>query len=92
MNTKFIQELEINRADYIHEKAFSIQAKFYDRARIMHLKLKKIERQISSEQSRLWNFTLRNRITLNNYNSFLEIYRYFDHLNYKSRINEKIQL
>ena len=92
MNLHHIKHLEMQRADLMYEKQFSLDIKCYSRARNLHLQLRKVERRIAQEQTKLWNFTLRTTINQKTINSYVEIYRYFDQLNYTSRLYDRIML
>ncbi|WP_291073760.1 hypothetical protein [Empedobacter sp. UBA5987] len=57
----------------------------------MHIQIRKVERIIYYEQIKLWNYVLNESITVNNFQLFEDIYRYFDQKNYQSRMIDKIE-
>lgn len=86
-----IRNLELFRTELQSEKKHALQIKCYSRARNLHIQIRKVERAIQNEQTRLWNFTLKRTISLNNFELFENIFRYFDQKNYQSRMIDKIE-
>lgn len=90
METKKIKHLELIRVEIQHQKKWSIYKKNYKKARNYHIQLKQLNKAIKQEQDKLWNFTLSVKVNTNSINYLIEIYKYFDQLNYKSLLYSKI--
>ncbi|MDK7675151.1 hypothetical protein QP547_04925 [Weeksella virosa] len=83
MKTKKIKYLEFLRAELINEQ--KNKSNNQDKVTIQE-----IENKIQGEQKVLWNYYLQNPIDSSNYDELEDIIRYFDQINYKNRIYEKI--
>lgn len=92
MDTIKMRHLELLKTELQFEKKNALNIKCYSRARILHIQIRKAERNIKYEQTKLWNYALRNSISADNFQLFEDIYRYFDELNYQLRIMDKIEL
>lgn len=86
-----IRNLELLRTELQSEKKHALQIKCYSRARNLYIQIRKVERTIQNEQTRLWNFTLKRTISLNNFELFENVFKYFDQKNYQSRMIDKIE-
>ncbi|MDK7374759.1 MULTISPECIES: hypothetical protein [Weeksella] len=83
MKTKKIKYLEFLRAELINEQ----KNKNNNQDKVT---IQEIENKIQGEQKVLWNYYLQNPIDSSNYDGLEDIIRYFDQINYKNRIYEKI--
>lgn len=83
LKTKKIKYLEFLRAELINEQ--KNKSNNQDKVTIQE-----IENKIQGEQKVLWNYYLQNPIDSSNYDELEDIIRYFDQINYKNRIYEKI--
>ncbi|ADX66758.1 hypothetical protein [Weeksella virosa] len=83
MKTKKIKYLEFLRAELINEQ----KNKNNNQDKVT---IQEIENKIQGEQKVLWNYYLQNPIDSSNYDELEDIIRYFDQINYKNRIYEKI--
>lgn len=90
MDTHKIKELELIRTKLQFQKYNLISIRRFTEARICHLKLMKLEEVINVEQDVLWKHTLNEKVSNDTVDSLIEIFKYFDQLNYKSRLFEKI--
>lgn len=92
MDTIKIRHLELLRTELQFEKKNALNIKCYSRARNLHIQIRKVERNINYEQTKLWNYVLNKSISVANFQLFEDIYMYFDQLNYQLRIMDKIEL
>lgn len=90
MDTKKIKHLEFIRAKLQIDKKHAIYCKNYAKARDCHIRLKNLNNAINQEQDKLWNYTLSVKVTKSSIDYLIEIYKYFDQLNYKSLLHGKI--
>ncbi|WP_291122150.1 hypothetical protein [Empedobacter sp. UBA7620] len=90
METKKIKHLEFIRAELQVDKKHAIYCKNYAKARDCHIRLKNLNNAINQEQDKLWNYTLSVKVNTNSIDYLIEIYKYFDQLNYKSLLHGKI--
>ncbi len=90
METKKIKHLEFIRAELQVDKKHAIYCKNYAKARDCHIRLKNLNNTINQEQDKLWNYTLSVKVNTNSIDYLIEIYKYFDQLNYKSLLHGKI--
>ncbi|MDH2208077.1 hypothetical protein N5J53_13800 [Empedobacter sp. GD03644] len=90
METKKIKHLEFIRAELQVDKKHAIYCKNYSRARDCHIRLKNLNNAINQEQDKLWNYTLSVKVNINSIDYLIEIYKYFDQLNYKLLLHGKI--
>lgn len=90
MNTIRIKALELEFAELENNNLLFKKFKAFEKVKTNLIKHKKIQKNIKKEQVALWNFTIRNNVTKENIEVFLDIYKYFDQLNYKFRFYEKI--
>ena len=91
MDTIKIRHLEFLKTELQFEKKDALHINCYSRARYLHMQIRKVERNIKNEQIKLWNYVLNESISVNNFQLFEDIYRYFDQLNYQIRIMDKIE-
>ncbi|MFV0189713.1 MULTISPECIES: hypothetical protein [Empedobacter] len=90
METKKIKQLEFIRAKLQVDKKHAIYCKNYAKARNCHIRLKNINNSINQEQNKLWNYTLSVKVNTYSIDYLIEIYKYFDQINYKSLLYNKI--
>ena len=90
METKKIKYLEFIRAKLQVDKKHAIYCKNYAKARDCHIRLKNINNTINQEQNKLWNYTLSVKVNTYSIDYLIEIYKYFDQINYKSLLYNKI--
>ena len=91
MDTIKIRHLEFLKTELQFEEKDALHINCYSRARYLHMQIRKVERNIKNEQIKLWNYVLNESISVNNFQLFEDIYRYFDQLNYQIRIMDKIE-
>lgn len=90
MDTKKIKHLEFIQVKLQVDKKHAIYCKNYAKARNCHIRLKNINNTINQEQNKLWNYTLSVKVNTNSIDYLIEIYKYFDQINYKSLLHGKI--
>ncbi|MDM1543267.1 hypothetical protein OBK19_09410 [Empedobacter falsenii] len=90
MDTYKIKELELIRTKLQFQKYNLISKRQFTDARLCHLKLKKLEDLIHHERDFLWKYVLDEIVSNDTIDSLIDIFKYFDQLNYKSRLFEKI--
>lgn len=90
METKKIKHLELIRVELQVDKKHAIYCKNYVKAINSHIQLKQLNKAILQEQEKLWNYTLSVKVNTNSIDYLIEIYKYFDQLNYKSLLYTKI--
>lgn len=90
METKILKHLEFIRVELQFDKKHAIYCKNYAKARDCHIRLKNLNNRIIQEQDKLWNYTLSVKVNTNSIDYLIEIYKYFDQLNYRSLLYSKI--
>jgi len=90
MDTKKIKHLEFIQAKLQVDKKHAIYCKNYAKARNCHIRLNNINNTINQEQNKLWNYTLSVKVNTYSIDYLIEIYKYFDQINYKSLLHGKI--
>lgn len=84
LKTKKIKHLEFLRAELINDHRNNENNCQNEET------IQEIEEKIQGEQKFLWNYYLQNPIDSSNFDELEDIIRYFDQINYKNRIYEKI--